>query len=70
MNPRTFRNQKGFSSSVLRAKDDESIEDAIERLRADGWEINDYTVTEDPNGHTMIVPKVGKLESEDDGDGQ
>jgi hypothetical protein len=62
---RVFRNSKGFSSAVLRAKDDESIEDAIERLRGDGWEIDEYTVTEDPNGHTQIVPKVKRPEDEE-----
>lgn len=70
---RTFRNEKGFSSAVLRSKDDESIDEAIERLKSDGWIIDAYDVTEDPNGHTMIVPKV-KLETETedeiDGNGQ
>jgi hypothetical protein len=56
---RQFRNERGFSSAVLRTKEDESIDEAITRLKSDGWIIDDYSVTEDPNGHTMIIPKPG-----------
>lgn len=53
-----FRNEKGFSSAVLRMKEDETADDAIERLRGDGWIIEDYDTTSDPNGHSIIVPKA------------
>lgn len=56
-----FRNSKGYGSSILRIKEDETPDEAIERLKADGWIIENYQITEDPNGHPIIIPKSGLL---------
>lgn len=64
-----FRNSKGYSSAVLRVKIDEPIADAVARLQGDGWIIDAYDVSEDPNGHSILLPRKGAqngIDSEDE----
>jgi hypothetical protein len=51
-----FRNIKGFSSRQLSVDDDETPDAAIERHRANGYIILGYRLSEDPNGHTVLIP--------------
>lgn len=52
-----FKNNKGYSSRVLRLKDDETIEEGIARLQGDGWIIEDYTESSDAQGK-ILVPGI------------
>jgi len=54
---RDFRNERGFSSAVLRPNVDETPDEALERLREAGWIIDDYEMSEDENGQTVFRPK-------------
>jgi hypothetical protein len=51
---RDFRNERGFSSNVLRPKDDETPDEAVERLRKEGWTIDSYYLAEDESGLPIL----------------
>jgi hypothetical protein len=57
-NPIPFYKKGGLGQTVLRIKQGETLELAVERLRKEGWDIPDLTkleVKEDESGKYFIV---------------
>jgi hypothetical protein len=55
-----FRNIKGFAAEQLDIGDDETPDSAIQRHRDNGYIIIGYRISEDVNGHPVLVPDVAK----------
>jgi hypothetical protein len=49
-----FFHKNGMGQTVLRLKDDESLEDGVSRLRRDGW----------------LIPDLGQLQQKEDATGK